>query len=75
MGLIPKFCLINVLYSIGVMRIDGGEKACNEEVDARSRKTMLSIEFTKMVQVIHRVIIVLDSPLEHVTRMSKMISG
>ena len=57
------------------MRIDGGEKACNEEVDARSRKTMLLIEFTKMVQVIHRVIIVLDSSLEHITRMSRMIAG
>ena len=40
----PKYCPINVLCSVGVMRIEGGEMDENEEVDTRLRKTMQLIE-------------------------------
>ena len=47
MGCIPKFCTVSILYSIGIMRIDGGEKVGNMEMDAKSRKAMHLIELFK----------------------------
>lgn len=45
--MIPKFCITNILFLLGIMMIDGGEKIGNGKVDAESRKAMQLFEFIK----------------------------
>ena len=40
MGFIPNFCIIKIVCSVGIMRIDGGETVGNMKMDAKSRKAM-----------------------------------
>ena len=47
MGLIPEFCLIKTLYSIGIWRIEDEETIGYVEMDAISRK---AIHFIKLIK-------------------------
>ena len=48
MGFIPISCLISILWSVGISRINGGEKIGNVEIDAKSKKAMHMIESIKL---------------------------
>ena len=47
MGFIPEFCLLNIICSISIMRIDGGEAIGNVEMDGKSEKAMHFINLIK----------------------------
>lgn len=56
MGLIAKYRLINQLFSIGTMRIDGGKKDGNEQMDIQYRKGIELIELVKHYTELARTI-------------------